>query len=133
MWDFMSSEGEDIYTSAVNFQSEQLEMRYKAETPLFFHIYISDVYVYLNVSNGSVLYIDLCSWLCLHWECLPCKFEKKICIYCIGMGGVTWNPKATKFHFGQVSLLLPGKAHCGFALSSPLSRLYAAEGETQAP
>lgn len=55
MWDFVNAEGEDVCTQAVNFQSDQLEMTSRAKTPLFFHIYINDVYIYLDVSKGSIL------------------------------------------------------------------------------
>lgn len=64
----------------------------------------------------------------------PAHLKKSICIYCIRMVGVIWDPKATKFSFCQVSFL-PGKPHCNFAsaLSSPLPRLCAAKGDTQVP
>lgn len=92
-------------------------------------------FIWMSLKAQHSVCVDLCSWLCLHWECLPCKFEKRVCIYCFRMGGDIWDPKATKFGVLEVSSCFPGKLHCVFAsaLSSPLPRPYAAEGETQVP
>lgn len=84
--------------SPVNYQSDQLEKRYRDGTFLLFLGYVSEASVYLDVNKGNSLRM-CCGWLRVRCVCAPCKWEKKICIYWTKKGGITWESKTTKFVF----------------------------------